>query len=257
MKKLRDKVALITGAATGIGKATAKLFAQEGAKVAIVDIKDPEANETVKEIKDSGGEATFIHVDLSQMREVEDMVRKTVEKYGRIDIFFHNAGIAGPGYLDRTTEEGYNQIMAINLKAGFFGAKYAAQEMRKTGGGCMLFTSSGSGYRPSMGSPTYSISKAGVIMLTRNLATYLARDNIRVNCLCPGPVLTPQWEAFIARNPDTKPEQYEKAAVDWRPMKRFGTPEEMAKSALFLASDDASYITGVALPVDGGGIAAG
>jgi NAD(P)-dependent dehydrogenase (short-subunit alcohol dehydrogenase family) len=255
MKKLNNKVALITGAATGMGKATAKLFAQEGAKVVIADINDKEAEETAKEIKIAGGHCTFIHADLSKMASVEAMVKKTADTYGKLDIFYHNAGIAGPGYLDRTTEEGYDLVMAVNLKAGFFGAKYAAEEMRKSGGGSMLFTSSTAGLRPSFGSPSYSISKACVIMMTRNLAIYLAKDNIRVNCICPGAIETPQFPVFLTRNPEDNFEKNYAMLKARRPIKRMGKPEDIAEAALFLVSEEASFITGITMPVDGGSMA--
>ena len=189
------------------------------------------------------------------MTDVEMAVNKAAERWGKLDIFFHNAGIAGPGFLDRTSEEEYDLIMGINLKAGFFGAKYAAPMLRKAGGGNILFTGSGAGIRPSPASPTYSVSKAGLIMLTRCLAYYLAKDNIRVNCICPGIVETPLWPAFMTRNPEMKPEVLEKYYVERRAIKRFGTAEEMAQAAFFLVSPQASWITGVALPVDGGGAA--
>jgi NAD(P)-dependent dehydrogenase (short-subunit alcohol dehydrogenase family) len=252
---LEDKVALITGAATGIGRETAKLFAREGAKIAIADIKDPEANQTVQMIAKAGGEAFCIHADLSRMADVEMAVNQAAERWGKLDIFFHNAGIAGPGFLDRTTEEEYDLIMDINLKAGFFGAKHAAPMLRKAGGGNILFTGSGAGIRPSPASPTYSVSKAGLIMLTRCLAYDLAKDNIRVNCICPGIVETPLWPSFMSRNPEMKPEVLEKYYIERRAIKRFGTAEEMAEAALFLVSPQASWITGVALPIDGGGAA--
>ena len=252
---LKGKVALITGAATGIGRATAELFAQEGAKIAIADIKDKEADETVQKIRRAGGEALYIHADLSRMSNVETAVKKTAEIYGRLDIFFHNAGIPGPGFLERTTEEDYDLMMAINLKAAFFGAKCAVPELKKAGGGNILFTSSGAGLRPSPASPSYSVSKAGLIMLARSLAYHLGKDNIRVNCICPGMVQTSLWPGFISRNPEVKPEDVTKGYLDRRAIKRFGTSEEMAYAALFLVSPQASWITGVALPVDGGGAA--
>lgn len=251
--KLEGRVALITGAATGIGSAAAKLFAQEGAKVVIADIKDREANETVNMIKKTGGEAFYTHAELTHVNEIKKMVNTTVEKYGKLDIFFHNAGIAGPGYIESTSEEAYDLTMSINLKAGFFGAKYAALAIKKAGGGAMLFTSSGQGLRPSSQSPAYSISKAGVIMLTRVLALSFAQDNIRVNAICPGLVTTtPFWSNYTSRNPSIEPDEFTKSSIALRLIKRSGTTEEMAAVALFLLSDEASYITGVAIPVDGG-----
>lgn len=252
--KLEGKVALITGAATGVGRAAAILFAKEGAGVVVADIKETEANETVQGIKRAGGEALFAYANLVRVADVEQMVRTAVAAYGRLDIFYHNAGIAGPGRLESVTEEAYDQIMDIHLKAGVFGAKFAAPEIRKAGGGSILFTGSGLGLRPSRQSPVYSASKAGLIMLARALAVALAEDGIRVNVVCPGPIsTTPMWEGVLSRNPNTVPEEYARLQLQNRPIKRFCTPEEVAQAALFLVSPEASYITGVALPVDGGG----
>jgi NAD(P)-dependent dehydrogenase (short-subunit alcohol dehydrogenase family) len=196
----------------------------------------------------------FVRTDLRNMADVEAMVRATVDAFGRLDIFFHNAGIAGPGRLESTTEEDYDQIMDLHMKAGFFGAKFAAPEIARAGGGSILFTASGLGIRPSRQSPAYSASKAGLLMLTRALAVGLAGDNIRVNAICPGPIdTTPLWQGVLARNPEIESESYAEMNRQVRPIKRLGNPEEMARAALFLASPASSYITGVALPVDGGG----
>ncbi|MEW6142805.1 MAG: SDR family oxidoreductase [Chloroflexota bacterium] len=254
--KLKGQVALITGAATGIGRASARLFAQEGAQVAIADINDKDSKETVRMIQDAGGKAMFIHTDVSAVPQLERMVRTTVDGFGKLTIFFHNAGIAGPGVLETTAEEDYDRCMAINLKAGFFGARFAVPEIRKAGGGSILFTSSGLGLRPSPQSPVYSLTKAGLIMLTRSLAVSLARENIRVNAICPGPVSeTPIWQDFVNRVPGTNADEYGRKSLEGRPIARFGTAEEIARAALFLVSPENSYITGVALPVDGGGVA--
>ncbi|MFB3886541.1 MAG: SDR family NAD(P)-dependent oxidoreductase [Thermodesulfobacteriota bacterium] len=252
--KLQGKVALITGAATGIGRAAAILFAKEGAQVAIADINEKDATETVQAIQKAGGDAFFVYANLLRIHEVEKMVKAAVGQYGTLHIFYHNAGVAGPGRLELTTEEAYDQIMDIHVKAGFFGAKFAAPEIKKAGGGSILFTASGLGLRPSSQSPAYSVSKAGLIMLTRALAVALAKDGIRVNAVCPGPISsTPLWQGVLARNPEIVPEAYTQMNIQNRPIKRLGVPEEMAQAVLFLASPEASYITGVALPVDGGG----
>jgi NAD(P)-dependent dehydrogenase (short-subunit alcohol dehydrogenase family) len=254
--RLNGKSALITGSSTGIGRASATLFAQEGAKVVVADIREKEGKETVDMIKEAGGEATFARVNLISVSEIEKMVETALNAYGLINIFFHNAGIAGPGYFEDTTEEAYDQAMAINLKAGFFGAKFVVPHMKKAGGGSILFTSSGLGLSPSTQSPTYSVTKAGLVMLTRALAVALADFNIRVNAICPGPIsTTPLWQDFVSQNPDVTPREYASRTVEARLIKRFGTPEEMAAAALFLVSPDSSYITGVALPVDGGAAA--
>jgi NAD(P)-dependent dehydrogenase (short-subunit alcohol dehydrogenase family) len=251
--KLQGKVALITGAATGIGRATALLFAHEGAQVVIADINEEDAAKTVQTIKRAGGDAFFTYANLLNMTEVEKMVQTTVATYGRLHIFYHNAGVAGPGRIELTTEEAYDQIMNIHLKAGFFGAKFSAPEIKKAGGGSILFTGSGLGLRPSSQSPAYSVSKAGLLMLTRALAVALAKDGIRVNAICPGPISsTPLWQGVLARNPEIVPEEYAQMNMQIRPIQRLGTPEEMAQAALYLVSPEASYITGVALPVDGG-----
>ena len=252
--KLEGKVALITGAATGIGRATALLFAKEGARVVIADINQKDADETVQRIKRDGGEAFFAYTNLLNVSEIEKMVKTTVATYGKLHIFYHNAGVAGPGRIELTTEEAYDQIMDIHVKAGFFGAKFAAPEIKKSGGGSILFTGSGLGLRPSSQSPAYSVSKAALLMLTRALAVSLAKDGIRVNAVCPGPIsTTPMWQGVLARNPEIVPDEYAQMNIQVRPIKRMGTPEEMAQAALFLVSSEASYITGVALPVDGGG----
>jgi NAD(P)-dependent dehydrogenase (short-subunit alcohol dehydrogenase family) len=252
--KLAGRVALITGAATGIGRASALLFAREGAHVAIADINETDGLATHEEIRRRGGEAIFVRADLARIAEIETMVADTVARFGRLDIFFHNAGVAGPGRLELTSEEAYDRIMNVHVKAGFFGAKYAAPEIAKAGGGSILFTGSGLGLRPSSQSPAYSVSKAALVMLTRTLAVALAEDGIRVNAVCPGPIdSTPLWAGVLARNPEIVPEDYVRMNREVRPIKRLGTPEEMAHAALFLVSPEASYITGVALPVDGGG----
>ncbi|WP_345251639.1 SDR family oxidoreductase [Pigmentiphaga soli] len=252
--KLESRAALITGAATGIGRASALLFAREGARVAIADINRDGALQTVRDIEREGGQAFFVECDLRRLKHIAGAVEAAAERYGRLDIFFHNAGVAGPGLLENTTEEAYDQIMDIHLKAGFFGAQYALPHLRRAGGGSILYTASGLGLRPSRQSPAYSASKAGLLMLTRALAVSLAQDGIRVNAICPGPIdSTPLWQGVLARNPDIVADSYAEMNRQVRPIKRLGNPEEMARAALFLAAPENSYITGVALPVDGGG----
>jgi NAD(P)-dependent dehydrogenase (short-subunit alcohol dehydrogenase family) len=255
--KLKSKVAVITGGATGIGRVSSQLFAREGARIVIVDINQNGGNDTVDIIKESGGEAVFVHADISSVTEIEEMINRAVSTYGHLDIFFHNAGVAGPGSLESTSEPDYDRTMAVNLKAGFFGAKCAVPHLKASGGGSILFTSSGLGLRPSVQSPTYSITKAGLVMLTRVLAVALSDYNIRVNAICPGPIAsTPLFDDFAKQNPEVEPEEYRRKTIAARPIKRFGTPEEVAAAALFLVSPDSSYITGVALAVDGGAAAA-
>ena len=252
--ELEGLTAIITGAATGIGRASARLFASEGASVLIADINETDGEATAREISEAGGTALFKRTDLTSVDDIKAMVDAAVSAFGRLDIFFHNAGVAGPGRLALTTEEAYDQIMDIHMKAGFFGAKFAAAEMAKTGGGSILFTGSGLGIRPSGQSPAYSASKAGLLMLARALAVGLAGDGIRVNAVCPGPIdTTPLWQGVLERNPEIESKSYAEMNKQVRPIKRMGNPEEMARAALFLVAPGSSYITGVALPVDGGG----
>jgi NAD(P)-dependent dehydrogenase (short-subunit alcohol dehydrogenase family) len=247
---LAGKVAVITGAASGIGRAGAELFAREGARVIIADV-NKDGQQVADQIKRQGNEASFVHTNLCSVSDIQNMIKKTIEKYGQVDIFWHNAGIAGPGGIEHTTEETYEDTMAIHLKASVFGAKCAIPEMEKSGGGCILFTSSISGLRASPFSLTYSLAKAGLVMLTRCLASSLARKNIRVNCICPAPVDTPLLDS-VARRQGVTSEELRRVSVERIPMGRYVTLDEVTQAALFLVSDNASAITGVALPVDGG-----
>ncbi len=251
MMRLKNKVAIITGSANGIGQAGALLFAKEGAKVVIADI-NRQGELVAEKIKQQNNEATFIHTDLCSVSNIQNMVEITIKKYGKIDIFWHNAGIPGPGSIDDTTEEEYEKAMAIHLKAGVFGAKFVIPEMRKLGTGCILFTSSISGLKASpAGSVTYSLAKAGLVMLTKCLAISLAGENIRVNCICPGPIDTPLLEGVRIRLKQT-PEEFRELIEKSIPIGRHITLDEVIQAALFLVSDGASAITAVNLPVDGG-----
>lgn len=256
---LKGKVALITGAATGIGRTGARLFAQEGAKVIIADINDKEGEKTVNEIRRQGNEAAFIHADLSSVSEIERMVKTAAETYDHLNIFWHNAGVFFPGHIEVIKEENYDREIVIGLKAGIFGTKFVIPVMRQAGGGCILYTSSMVGLRPTPYMPgyslTHSIEKAGLVMLMRCVTEPLARYNIRVNCICPGPVETELWktgQALQAKASGIDPEEYYKAGKERLPIKRTITEEEIANAAAFLVSDKATGVTGVAFPVDGG-----
>lgn len=253
MGALDGKVALITGAASGMGRASAELFAKEGASVCVVDINDRLGEEVVAGIRNHGGEATYIHADVSKVPELERMVLETVQSYGRLDVFWHNAGNAGPGSIERTSEEEFDFTVALHVKGGFFGAKYALPEMRKVGGGSILFTSSLAGLKASRSSPVYSIAKSSLVMLTKCLALHYSKDNIRINCICPGAVETPLWPSFVGRDSDLHdPAEVTRMYKQKTPMGRFAEPVEIAQMALFLASTNASYVTGAVIPVDGG-----
>ena len=256
---LRDKIALIAGATTGIGQTSARVFAKEGARVIIVGRNEKAGEKTVNEIKGQGNEAVFIRADLSLVSEIEHMIRTAAEKYGRIDIFWHNAGAYFAGQIELVEEEHYDMEMTVGLKAAVFGTKLVIPVMRRAGGGSILYTSSMLGLRPSPYTPGNSIThgpgKAGMVMLTRCLTEPLARYNIRVNCICPGPVETKEWKEGIidkAKASGIDPEAYYKLSLERLPIGRNITEEEVANAAAFLVSDKASGITGIAFPVDGG-----
>jgi NAD(P)-dependent dehydrogenase (short-subunit alcohol dehydrogenase family) len=256
MALLDEKVALITGAGSGFGRAGALTFAREGAKVAVADVNAETGHQAVQAIRDNGGEAVFVHADISDVADVRRMVKEAVGAFGRLDIFWHNAGNVGPAGVEHVTEDQYDLTLSIHVKAGFFGAQFVLPEMRKLGGGVMLFTSSLAGLRTSRASPVYGIAKSAMVGLTRNLAVSFAPDRIRVNAICPGASETPLWPAFTNRGADDhdprKTEQVTKAYRDKIPLGRLAEPQEIANAALFLCSDLASYVNGEILSVDGG-----
>ena len=247
--RLENKVVLITGASSGIGKESSILFAKEGAKIAAVDINDLEGEKIVTEIKSFGGEAIYIHANVSSASDCKSMVEKTEKQFGMLNVMFNNAGImdSRDDNSQLTEEEVWDLTMAINLKGVFLGCKYGIASMQRAGGGSVINTASFVGL---MGAATpqvaYTASKGGVIALTRELSVIHARENIRVNALCPGPLRTELLMKFL--DTDTKKNR----RLVHIPMGRFGEAKEMAKAALFLASDESSYTTGVEFVVDGG-----
>ncbi|MDH5365136.1 MAG: glucose 1-dehydrogenase [Dehalococcoidia bacterium] len=255
---LQGKVAVITGSTGGIGRAGAIGFAQEGAKVVVSGRSRQRGQEVVSIIREQGGEASFVPADMLVVADIERLIKEAVDTYGRLDIFWHNAGIVGPDNIEDITEEIYDSMMTVNLKAGIFGAKFAVPEMRKAGGGSILFTSSIAGLKQSSYSMTYSLAKTGLVMLTKKLAVDLAKDNIRVNCICPGRVQTPTRVSITeqkARAMGISSEEWVSKDRQRIPMGRYITEKEVVDGALFLVSDRASSITGVALPIDGGFLA--
>jgi len=249
MGKLDEKVAIITGASQGIGRASALLFAKEGAKVVVADITVSGGEETVSMIKETGGEACFIKTDVSIEDDVKKMIKAAMDNYGKLDILFNNAGIVEkivPTHETQVSE--WDRTINVNLRGVFLGMRFAIPEMLKIGGGAIINTASGAGLVGLAGSASYCASKGGVVQLTKAAALDYATQNIRVNCICPGTIWTPIIERFTGGSE----EALQQNVKYFSPMDRFGKPEEIAQAALFLACDDSSYITGIPMPVDGG-----
>jgi NAD(P)-dependent dehydrogenase (short-subunit alcohol dehydrogenase family) len=249
MGKLDGKVAVITGAASGMGRASAIRFAKEGAAVVVTDLNDEGGASTVAECKSGGGKAVFHRVDVSSEADIKGAVDRAVREFGRLDIIFNNAGLGGAtGPLEKVTADNWDRTMAILLRAVFLGIKYSVPEMRKVGGGSIISTSSVGGLRGSGYLAAYCAAKAAVINLTQSAAIEYGHDHIRVNCICPGGVNTP----LIYAGSKGGYEESEKNMARMQPIPRAGRPEDIANMALFLASEEAEWITGTAMVVDGG-----
>lgn len=248
--RLAGKVAIVTGGGSGIGRATALLFAQEGARVVVADYAPEGGQETVRMIQQHGGEALFVESDVSNAEDMRRLVQTTVDAYGRIDILVNNAAVTIPASVVDATEEVWDKTMDIDLKGVFLLSKYAIPYLINGGGGSVINMASMCGLVASPNQAPYSAAKGGVVALTRQMAIDYARYNIRVNGIAPSEVRTPMFLGFINRAPD--PEKKMQELVARIPLGRVAEPEEIARAALFLASDESSYITGVTLPVDGG-----
>jgi len=242
--RLQGKVAIITGASMGLGEAMALLFAREGARVTVADIADAKGEETVDQIKKEGGEAIFMHVDVSQTADVERMVNATVDTFGHLDILVNNVGLQVNKNVVDTTEEEWDYVLNTNLRSMFLCSKWAIPQMIKNGGGNIILISSLSGLVGNAQQASYNASKHGAIGLAKCMAIDHAPDNIRVNVLCPGSMNTP----INLTIPEEKLAPYKNLNLQ----KRFADPAEVATAALYLASDEASFATGSVMVVDGG-----
>jgi NAD(P)-dependent dehydrogenase (short-subunit alcohol dehydrogenase family) len=258
--RLAGKIGIVTAAASGMGRAGALRFAIEGAAVAVVDIDEAGAGDVADSISRSGGRAIALAGDLRDDAFARDIVRRTAGEWGGLDFVWNHVGHPGPASVEGIDWQDYELAMDLNLRTVLVTTEAAIPELRARGGGALLFTASTSGLVGSQFSPVYNIAKFGVVGLVHGLAKRYARERIRVNAVCPGPVDTPMLRVFVAR-PDSQlpPGETPESLVLKRggqvPMGRPAQPEEVANAALFLISDEASYITGVALPVDGGAMA--
>jgi meso-butanediol dehydrogenase/(S,S)-butanediol dehydrogenase/diacetyl reductase len=248
--RLAGKVALITGAGAGIGRASVVLFAREGARVAAVDQDAATGEETVALARAAGGEAIFIQADVSRAADVAAAIDAVVARFGALHVLFNNAGIVLGGTVESTDEEAWDQTMQVNLKSVYLGCRYALPQMRRQGGGVIVNTASVAGLVGVKDRAAYSASKMGIVGLTRSIAIDYVGEKIRANCLCPGTVDTPSLQGRIAATGDAVSARA--AFIARQPMGRLGTAEEIAALALYLASDESAYMTGSAVVIDGG-----
>ncbi|MFC1565006.1 SDR family NAD(P)-dependent oxidoreductase [candidate division KSB1 bacterium] len=250
---LKNKTALITGGASGIGKATAELFSAEDANIVLVDIDTEKGEETAREISEKGGNVMFIKADISSSDDCKNTVDAAVSMYGKIDILFNNAGIIRRATVLDHSEEDWDRVMAVNVKSVFLMSKYVIPVMEKNGGGAIVNTSSGWGLTGGAKAVSYCASKGAVVQITKAMAIDHGAANIRVNCVCPGDTDTSMLRNEAGQLNENVEEFYKDAAD--RPLGRIGIPEDIAKAVLFLVTDSSSFVTGTTLVVDGGGIA--
>jgi NAD(P)-dependent dehydrogenase (short-subunit alcohol dehydrogenase family) len=250
--RLTNKVAIVTGAAQGIGEGIAHVFAEEGARVVIADIKDEAGKAVAEAIRQSGGQAQYAHADVTLESDVRQLIEATVGKFGGLNILVNNAGTAVVGTVEECTVEEWDHLMAINVRSIFLTSKYAVPHLRR-GGGAILNVGSVSSLVAQQGTPCYCASKGAVLMLTKSLALDYAPDKIRVNCLCPGVTDTPLLRFHMGHTPD--PEAHLRQRLGRVPTGEMLYPEDMGRAAAFLCSDDARGITGAHLLVDGGYLA--
>ncbi len=258
--RMANKIGLVTAAASGMGRAGAITFAREGACVAVVDLNKAGAESVAHDITSAGGRAIALSGDLRDDNFARDIVKRTVAEFGGLDFAWNHVGHPGPSMVEGLDMKEYELAMDLNVRTVFVTTTYAIPELRARGGGALLFTASTSGLTGSTYSPIYSAAKFGVIGMVRSMAKRYGHENIRVNAVCPGPTDTPMLRVFVAR-PDSQLPQGETAESlvvkrgGNNPMQRVAKPQELANAALFLLSDEASFVNGVALAVDGGATA--
>lgn len=246
--KLKNKVSIVTGGGQGIGKAICLAFAREGSDLVVADILPKTAEETSKEIKALGRRSFPFEIDVSNGKQIKEMVSKVLDSYGRIDILVNVAGIAIKSPIENVSEKDWDKVIAVNLKGTFLCSQTVGREMIKQHAGTIINFGSVAAYTPQIYLGAYSPSKAAVLLLTKMMAVEWAKHNIRVNAISPGPIVTPLTEAAWST------EALKEARAKSIPMNRFGRPEEIAKAVVFLASDESSYVTGHSLVVDGGSL---
>lgn len=249
MRRLEGKVGIVTGGASGIGEASVRLFVGEGARVVIADIQDQAGENLAVELGDG---AIYAATDVTRESDVEGVVARALDNYGRLDFMFNNAGgFGGRGSITELSEEAFDATVGLLLKSVFFGMKHAGRVLAEQGSGCVLSTASIAGLIAGGGPHLYSTAKAAVIQLTRSVALELGEHNVRVNCICPGGVPTPFVLGAVGVGEEAK-RGIEEAMTKTQPIPRAGSPMDIARAALWLCSDDADYITGQAITVDGG-----
>lgn len=248
--RLEGKVAVITGATSGLGRAGARRFAAEGARVVAASRREREGNELVREIESTGGEAAFVPCDVREPRDVESLISAAEDRFEKVNVLYASAGVMPTGAAPETSEDDFRLVIDVNLGGSFWLAKFGIPALERAGGGSIILTASELGLVGARRAAAYCASKGAVVNLTRALAVDCAPLGIRVNCLCPGPIDTPMLRGWFDGEPD--PAEAERVQTDPIPLRRIGRPDEIADAALHLASDASSFMTGSIVVVDGG-----
>ena len=248
--KLADKIAVVTGGSRGIGLGIAELYVKEGATVIIANRNPEQGKQAADNLSTTGGKAVSIPTDVSKIKQVENLISEVIDRYKRIDILCNNAGIGLLRSVIDTTEEEWDRVIGINLKGAFLCSKYAIPEMLKNNGGSIINMASTASFIAFQNDAAYCASKGGLLMLTKQMALDYARHNIRVNCICPGFIVTPELEHYLSQHKD--PEAARREVENLHPVGRLGLPVDVAHAALYFASDESTFVTGSSLVIDGG-----